>query len=307
MHAFDHLIALANLRGVLDLRCQLQGDWALDHPPVAAGQASYHLILQGECRLQLADQAPVRLRAGDIVLLPRSAVHVLAAGEPGHQRSAALRKIEQAGRITQLRHGQGNDGLNMLCGRILYTPQASLLAALPEVLLINTAAAANREQLDAIIALMRMEAEGEQLAQQSVVDGLSLILFTLVLRHFCEQHQQLPGVFALLRDKRMSKAALAVLKDLARDWSIEALADTAAMSRSNFVRAFSAASGLAPAAWVLQLRLERAQQLLQRSALSIGEIALTVGYPTLSSFSRVFKQQLGVGPAHYRQALQALE
>jgi AraC family transcriptional activator of mtrCDE len=298
MHAFDHLIALANLRGILDLHCQLQGDWALDHPPLSAGQASYHLILAGECRLEVPGQTPLALHAGDIVLLPRSAVHVLTAGKP---RNAAVRRVEQPGRITQLRQGQG--GLDMLCGRIQYTPHATLLEALPEVLLINASAPGNRERLDAIIALMRLEAEGEQLANQSVVDGLSVILFTLVLRHFCEQQQHLPGVFALLQDKRLAKAVMALLADLGRTWSVEALAATANMSRSTFVRTFTATAGIAPAAWLIQLRLERAQLLLQQSATAIGEIALAVGYPTLSSFSRVFRQQLGETPAHYRQRL----
>ncbi len=300
MHAFDHLISLANLRGVLDLNCHLQGNWALDHPPLAAGQASYHLILDGACRLELPGHAAQPLSAGDIVLLPRSAVHVLAAGTAP---AGMPRTIREAGRITQLRQDKGSGALNMLCGRIQYTPQATLLAALPEVLVINASTPASRDRLEAIITLMRLEAEGEQLANQSVVDGLSVILFTLMLRHFCEHQQELPGVFALLRDKRLAKAAMALLDDLGHDWSVEALAAKASMSRSSFVRAFSTATGVAPATWLMQLRMERAQLLLQRSAASIGDIALAVGYPTLSSFSRVFKQHTGEAPAHYRQRL----
>ncbi|MEK1942984.1 MAG: AraC family transcriptional regulator [Pseudomonas sp.] len=305
MHAFDHLIALANLRGVLDLHCQLEGEWALHHPPLPSGQASYHLILDGECRLELPGQQPQRLLAGDVVLLPRSSVHVLAAGERSLVRRSALSKIQQPGRITQLRQGQGMGGLTMLCGRIHYTPRATLLAALPEVLVINAATTASRERLDAIITLMRLEAEGEQLANQSVVDGLSAILFTLVVRHFCEQEQGLTGVFALLRNKRLAKVALALLNDLSQGWSVEQMAAIATMSRANFVRAFATATGMAPAAWLTQLRLERAQKLLQQSAISVAEVALAVGYPTLSSFSRVFRQQLGEAPQHYRRRLDA--
>ncbi|GLK88015.1 AraC family transcriptional regulator [Pseudomonas turukhanskensis] len=303
MHAFDHLITLANLRGVLDLNCHLQGDWALDHPPLAAGQASYHLILDGACRLEVPGQTAQPLTAGDIVLLPRSAVHVLAAGARAASQPGTLRKIQQTGRITQLRQDQGSGVLNMLCGRIQYTPHATLLAALPEVLVINANAPADRDRLQAIITLMRLEAEGDELANQSVVDGLSVILFTLVLRYVCEQQQGLPGVFALLRDKRLAKAAMALLEDLSQDWSVEALAATASMSRASFVRAFTSAAGVAPGTWLLQLRVARAQLLLQRSAASIGDIAAAVGYPTLSSFSRVFKQQTGEAPAHYRQRL----
>ncbi len=300
MHAFDHLIALANLRGVLDLHCQLQGDWALDHAPLPAGQASYHVILEGECRLELPGQPPIPLQAGDLVLLPRSAVHVLAGGDGRHKPKLALSRIAEPGRITQLRNGDGSGGLSMLCGRIDYLPKAALLAALPEVLVINASAPPQRERLEALVALMRLEAEGQQLANQSVVDGLSLILFTVVLRHVCEQQHDLAGVFALLRDKRLAKAAQALLADLGNPWTVESMAACASMSRSNFVRAFSAATGIAPAAWLMQLRIERAQLLLKRSAALVGDIALAVGYPTLSSFSRIFKQQTGETPAQYR-------
>jgi len=300
MHAFDHLIALANLRGVLDLHCQLQGDWALNHPPLPAGQASYHVILEGQCRLELPGQAPVPLRAGDVVLLPRSAVHVLAAGDAGRSSTSALRKLAEPGRITQLRNGAGSGELNMLCGRIDYLPNATLLAALPEVLVINASAPPQHERLNALITLMRLEAEGQQVANQSVVDGLSVILFTLVLRHVCEHQHELPGVFALLRDKRLAKAAQALLADLSQAWSVESLAECASMSRSNFVRAFVAATGIAPATWLMQLRIERAQLLLKRSAAPVSDIALAVGYPTLSSFSRMFKQQTGETPAQHR-------
>jgi AraC family transcriptional activator of mtrCDE len=305
MHAFDHLIALANLSGVLDLHCQLEREWSLHHPPLPTGQASYHLILHGECRLELPGLQTQRLRAGDIVLLPRSSVHVLAAGESSRQPHPALHKIHQPGRITQLRQGQGAGAFTMLCGRIHYSPQATLLAALPEVLVINPAAAASRERLDAIITLMRLEAEGEQLANQSVVDGLSVILFTLVLRHYCEQEQALSGVFAVLQNKRLAKVALALLNDLSHSWSVEHMAVIATMSRASFVRAFAITAGMAPAAWLAQLRMERAQKMLQQSAISIAEVALAVGYPTLSSFSRVFRQHIGEAPQHYRKRLNA--
>ena len=134
-----------------------------------------------------------------------------------------------------------------------------------------------------------------------MVDGLSVILFTLVMRAYLRQRQDLPGIFALLRDRRLGKAALALLADLSRDWPVEALAAEANMSRSSFMRAFTQLAGTPPASLVTRLRLERAQQLLQGTAMSIGAIALEVGYPSQASFSRVFRQHLGESPAGYRQ------
>ncbi|MDU9414271.1 AraC family transcriptional regulator [Pseudomonas sp. zfem005] len=299
MHAFDHLIDLANLRGVLDLRCQLHGNWALDHPRLPAGQASYHILLRGECRLELAGQPPRRLRAGEILLLPRSDSHLLQADQTGCVRTPPP-PYQEPGRIPLLRIGQGGEGFEMLCGRIHYSPGATLLEALPDVLVVP-AGEAMQGRLAAVVELMRLEAEGEEVANQAMVDGLSVILFTLVMRAYLEEQRELPGIFALLRDRRLGKAALALLADLSREWPVEALAAEANMSRSSFMRSFTQLAGTSPGALVTRLRLERAQQLLLGTAMSIGAIALEVGYPSQASFSRVFRQHLGESPAAFRQ------
>nr|BFE97673.1 hypothetical protein GCM10020185_82090 [Pseudomonas brassicacearum subsp. brassicacearum] len=77
MNAIDKLISLANVRGSLDLRCQFQGDWAMDHGQQALGTAPYHIVLAGECRVEFADGQRLPMRAGDILLLPRGAPHVM--------------------------------------------------------------------------------------------------------------------------------------------------------------------------------------------------------------------------------------
>lgn len=300
MHAIDHLIGLASLRGTLDLRCRLRGNWALPHGDGPAGEASYHIVLAGECRLELAGQPPIPLRAGQVLLLPRSQAHTLAAGMPDPARQG-LEKVEQAGRVPLIRAGRQGAPLEMLCGRLFYTPSALLLSALPDVVRVDVDHAGEPGRLGALIELMRLEAEGGQMANQSVVDGLSLILFTLVLRAQFEREQMPPGIFGLLRDKRLGRAAMALLGDLSQDWPVQALAELANMSRSNFMRAFAQAAGTSPAALLTRLRMERARQLLSNTAASVGSIALDVGYQSLASFSRVFKQQVGESPARYRE------
>ena len=47
MNSIDKLISLANVRGSLDLRCQFQGDWSLEHEQEALGKAPYHVVLSG--------------------------------------------------------------------------------------------------------------------------------------------------------------------------------------------------------------------------------------------------------------------
>ena len=50
-------------------------------------------------------------------------------------------------------------------------------------------------------------------------------------------------------------------------------------------------------------RLERATEMMQYDELSIGDIAMLVGFEEQSYFARVFRRAYGVSPAKYRQSL----
>jgi AraC-like DNA-binding protein len=53
--------------------------------------------------------------------------------------------------------------------------------------------------------------------------------------------------------------------------------------------------------YIRKLRLEKAQQLLDTTAYSVGEIAYLTGFSDQSHFTRIFKQHMGQSPAAYRK------
>ncbi|NWE69127.1 cupin domain-containing protein, partial [Pseudomonas gingeri] len=87
MNSIDKLIVLAGVRGRLDLRCQLQGDWALDHEQESVGIAPYHIVLDGDCQVELPGGRAVRLQTGDILVLPGGGTHLLRS--PGQRVAPA--------------------------------------------------------------------------------------------------------------------------------------------------------------------------------------------------------------------------
>ncbi len=83
---------------------------------------------------------------------------------------------------------------------------------------------------------------------------------------------------------------------------IDTIASIMANSKSTFNRRVKALTGISSAAYILQLRLKKACQLLQASdTRSIGEISMACGFDDMSYFSRVFKQNFGQTPTEYRQ------
>lgn len=301
MNAIDTLIAQAGVRGSLDLRCQFQGDWALDHSQEALGTAPYHIVLAGGCRIQLPDGQRQTLRAGDILLLPGGSGHLLLSA--GREVAPSLPRVEEGGVLPVHRFGEPGIELDMLCGRFHYNPASMLLSALPQHLVIGGADLAADSSLRALVQLLRSEAEAEQLGAGVLLDALSSALFTLILRAYLAQVQPSAGPLALLSDKRLKRAWQAMLEAPANDWTIERLAGIAAMSRATFMRVFVRVAGVSP--WVLltQVRMERAFNLLSHSPLGLNEIAAQVGYQSQAAFSKKFKQVYGQAPGRVRRAL----
>src|SRR5262249_45446330 len=91
---------------------------------------------------------------------------------------------------------------------------------------------------------------------------------------------------------------------LTENITLEALAEIAGLSRCHFARAFKQSVGTAPHAYLLQRRLERAQQLLNETELSLCQVALESGFSDQSHFSSCFRRHFGESPRSFRRSRQ---
>ncbi|MBT1270019.1 MULTISPECIES: AraC family transcriptional regulator [unclassified Pseudomonas] len=298
MNSIDTLIALANLRGSLDLRCQFQGAWAMDHEPEPLGVAPYHIVLTGTCRAELSGGQQVTLEEGDILLMPGGATHLVRS--QGARVKPVAQTVIEGGLLPIHRLGGEQPDVDMLCGSFRYNRQSLLFSALPDYLVVSSRQWQADGQLAALIALLRSEADGQRLGARFFIDALSSALFTLILRAWLTQQAPVAGTFALLTDKRLGKAWQAMLADPGHEWTIDSLASAASMSRATFMRGFVKVAGVSP--WVLltQLRMELAFNLLHQSRLSLTDIAARAGYQSQAAFSKKFKETYGEAPGRLR-------
>ncbi|WP_017600224.1 AraC family transcriptional regulator [Nocardiopsis lucentensis] len=86
--------------------------------------------------------------------------------------------------------------------------------------------------------------------------------------------------------------------------TLEELAARVGMGPFALTRAFRAAHGLPPHAYLNQLRIDRARSLL-RSGRRVGEVAAEVGFADQPHLTRHFKRHLGVPPGTYQRAILA--
>ncbi len=88
---------------------------------------------------------------------------------------------------------------------------------------------------------------------------------------------------------------------LAEKITVQDIAESIGYSESYFARKFIDVVGTTPYKFVLKCRLERAQQLLQTTSLSIQEISIQTGFNSIANFSYAFKKEVGVSPLEFRE------
>ena len=73
------------------------------------------------------------------------------------------------------------------------------------------------------------------------------------------------------------------------------------LSIRHFTRAFRKSMGMAPHAWLLHHKIEKAKGLLVTSHLVLADIALECGFADQRHFARTFQRAVGMGPGGWRR------
>ena len=89
--------------------------------------------------------------------------------------------------------------------------------------------------------------------------------------------------------------------NLAQDLSILDLAKLTRMSESHFSRSFKQSLGISPYQYLMQQRVERAKELLEKRSIAISTIALDCGFANQTHLTKVFRQMTGMTPKAYQK------
>nr|WKF61569.1 RCS-specific HTH-type transcriptional activator RclR [Paraburkholderia busanensis] len=319
MDMLSRLLDLARPQASLDLRCLLSGGFDIDHAPLEAGIAPFHLVLGGACLIEADDGTELPLRTGDFVLFPRGAAHrvrdvarssvttpitqshdgMLPVRQSGNGKSNGNSKASANHETTNTRAAD----VDLLCGRFLYAPGSSalLLNALPDPFHVSLEGTQALGSLQTVTDLMRTEAERRQPGALAIVTALSHALFTMALRVHGERNASGSGVLTLLADARLGASVQSMLNAPERAWTIAELGDVAAMSRATYARHFNERAGMTVMDFLTQIRMTIACDLLRRTQRSAAEVGEMVGYQSEAAFGKAFQQSVGVTPGRYRR------
>lgn len=299
----SELLAALTVHSSVYCLSELRAPWGFHVD--GADVAKFHLVLEGTCWLAGDGLSPLRLTAGDLVILSRGERHTMC-DEPGSPAGGldlliADHPLDDQGR---LRCGGAGPRTRLLCGGFALGSAipAPLLALLPPVLHMDAVGTGVIAWLEPVFALVREEAESSHPGAQAIFAKLADVFLAQALRSYLIGAEQAgllgPGPLA---DPQIGAAVGLIRDQPARPWTVQALAREVGMSRTLFSTRFRAAAGESPMRHLTRVRLGQAAGYLTATKLSVDAIARRTGYGNSAALSKAFKREFGTSPGRYRE------
>ncbi|MEU0687176.1 AraC family transcriptional regulator [Streptomyces uncialis] len=102
-------------------------------------------------------------------------------------------------------------------------------------------------------------------------------------------------------DDPVERAVACIRERYGDPLSLTDIAESAMLSRFHFARLFKDTTGITPGRFLAAVRLHQAKRLLLSTSLNVADIAASVGYSSLGSFTTSFTAGVGVSPGRFRR------
>ena len=140
-----------------------------------------------------------------------------------------------------------------------------------------------------------------------VSDGLIKIKLMELLFHLADSNE--PFLYQLLQPGSNDNNSISRImeENFTNPVSLHDLAYLSGKSLSTFKREFQATYHTSPLKWIRNRRLDKAENLLLETTLSVTDICYAIGFENIAHFSKVFKLRFGLSPSEFRQKFKATE
>lgn len=157
-------------------------------------------------------------------------------------------------------------------------------------------------QLRELISECFDECSEKRPAYELVVRAKLYTMLAVLARHYSAENG-MPQKLSLRNAESMEHAMNYILSHLDKPLTLSELAQQACMSRSAFSSTFKALNGVSAWDYITLQRIDRAQHLLETSAMTVIEISESCGYNNIANFNRTFKRMTGKTPREYRRSM----
>lgn len=309
MDLLSDILDSLSLQGQFYFSTCFNSPWSIGVPNHGAA-IRFHYAVQGECFIRAGEGEPIRLRQGDLALIPAGASHVIS--DSSDRKPVALETVLQdvgySGSGTLI-VGEGckNAATQLMCGHFTFAEGSNhpLLRSLPSIIHVSAGLRSSTFWLDEALRLMARQMADLNPGSMAVVRRMSEIIFIETVRSSASQSAELARLIEALSDPKISRAIAAMHREVATQWTVEALANEAAMSRSRFAARFQELVGCGPLTYLAEWRLQKACAMLREGKVSVQEVAGRIGYQSPAAFTRAFANMFGESPSSFRSRLAA--
>jgi AraC-like DNA-binding protein len=237
-----------------------------------------HLLQNGTLSILGLNKQNIILNKPSLIFIPRPLKHSLQA-----------RKVDSVQLIcATLSYGSDSNTSNLLAD----TLPSLLILPLEQSPFLQTN----------IDLFLRESNEDKQQGRQAVMNRLMEIFIINMIRSLIHQGELAQGMLSGLMDPHLKKVLQEIHNQPDKNWTIETMAEIAAMSRSKFAEVFKKVIGQSPNEYLINWRVGVAQTLL-RQGKSVSLVANNVGYETASGLARVFRKKCGLSPKEWLDSL----
>jgi AraC-like DNA-binding protein len=283
-------------------RFELGARWGIQLPD---DDRAYLIVVgDGDVRLE-ADgvQAPLKLVAGDVVLLPHGGAHRLRDAQASPVTLLGEDECRRVHAGQPIRRGADMPRTTLVIFALRFRAAHRTLSIRHLARSIHLAAGepAASPGLAAAADLLLAESAAQRPGATLVMNRLADIVLIEVIRAYIAGRDCPAHSLRALSDPQIADALALVHRHPDRPWTVERLADAVALSRSVFAARFSELVGTPPGDYLARWRITKAAELLRQGTLTTTQIAARSGYHSEASFNRAFKRIQGTTPGAYRR------
>ncbi|MBG6143035.1 AraC-like DNA-binding protein [Labrenzia sp. EL_13] len=154
--------------------------------------------------------------------------------------------------------------------------------------------------LTAVVTPLIEEATMPRCGGQAAFQRLCEVVVIRLLRHAMEEGKANTGLLNGLAHPRVAAALVAIHEAPGEAWTLERLAETAGMSRTQFAVTFKDLVGATPMGYLSNWRLDIARAELEGGR-QVKSVATICGFSSPAAFSRAFSRRFGYPPKQKRK------
>ena len=271
MDTLSEFFARIRLRGRLFFAGTVQRTLQLDKPP---GMAFIHVAPIGGIELVQPDLPRIAIDAPSVLFCPSSCRYDIRPSLPA--------------------------GSELICASFLFARESAprLDLGLTETLIFPIAELASAQ---AVVQTLTGEFRHASPGSARALELLFEYLLVLLVRRAVSDGAISTGLLHAMTDPKLGRVLQAMHEAPEQEWSVDALAAQAGMSRSRFAAHFSGVLGVSPIQYLTAWRMKHAQDLLCEGV-PIKVVAAEVGYSSQATFSRIFQTVVGQPPGEWLKA-----